>query len=77
MAELPAELGYPIETETMRARIEKIHGLNSPVSGGGANGLLLVAVTAADEPVAFVQAIASASSKPAFGWRFSVWWCRQ
>ncbi|HEY2800070.1 MAG TPA: GNAT family N-acetyltransferase [Chthoniobacterales bacterium] len=46
VAELAGELGYPGEAETIRARIEKI----------GDADLLLVAVTAADRPVAFIQA---------------------
>jgi GNAT superfamily N-acetyltransferase len=46
VAELAAELGYPSETEAIRARIRAI----------SQSGLLLVAVTAADEPIGFIQA---------------------
>lgn len=46
VAELAAELGYPSETETIRARIARI----------GNSDLLLVAVTATDHPVGFIQA---------------------
>ena len=46
VVELATELGYPSEAETIRARIEKI----------GDSDLLLVAVTAEDKPIAFVQA---------------------
>jgi GNAT superfamily N-acetyltransferase len=46
VAELSAELGYPSEAKNIGARIEKI----------GGSDLLLVAVTAADRPVGFIQA---------------------
>jgi len=46
VAALAGELGYPNETEAIRARIRKI----------GDSDLLLVAVDANDKPVGFIQA---------------------
>src|SRR5438874_11495539 len=46
VAALAGELGYPNETEAIRARVRKI----------GDSDLLLVAVDANDKPIGFIQA---------------------
>jgi GNAT superfamily N-acetyltransferase len=46
VAQLAAELGYPSEIESIRTRMKAISG----------SDLLLVAVTAADRPIGFIQA---------------------